>query len=802
MKISHNWLTHFIELPETPETISEILTQTGLEVESVSKIEKIKGGLKGLIIGEVMSCTQHPNADKLKLTQVDVGSDDLISIVCGAANISAGQKVAVAPVDCLIYPLKGEPFQIKKAKIRGEISQGMICAEDEIGLGSSHEGIIVLTTDYANGTPLNKIYESEEDIVYEIGLTPNRGDATSHLGTARDLKAYLNRSLTLPVLKDFDLSHPKNPIKVTVEDHEGALRYSGVTLRGIQVSTSPNWLKWKLKAIDLEPINNIVDITNYVLHSLGQPMHAFDAREVGSSIIVKRLPTDTPFITLDGKERKLSDQDLMICNTEGGMCLAGVFGGQKSGVTNKTTDIFLESACFSPEYVRSTAQRHGLNTDASFRFERSTDPEMTIFALKYATQLILEIAGGYIASDFIDIYPHPVATKTIPTAFQTFDKLIGETIDKERIVDILNSLDIKTTDINATTFNAHVPPYRSEVTREADLVEEVLRIYGINNIAFDDHFSSEYLAEFNEIEPYKWQEKISHFLSGKGYQEILTNSLTNKKYEDDLKLAKNEVVEILNRSSEDLGILKPTPLYTALESVRFNLNRKQESLKFYEFSKTYGRKQGQSIEKNNLCLFRIGNKQEVSWMDETTPVTFHHLSGDIENLIQKSGNRSPKLIPTTSTIFEYGIDLYLHDELIGHIGKLASKITQYFDIKSTVFYAEVDWDYLVKNAQNIVSFQKISKYPEVRRDLSLVIKKTVSYDEIKQIAQSTEKKLLSKINVFSIYEGDKIGSENKAYAIAFYLQDQEKTLNDKQIDKIMSKLMYRFENELNAVIRK
>tara|TARA_X000001036_G_scaffold438461_1_gene486344 strand:+ start:4070 stop:6478 length:2409 start_codon:yes stop_codon:yes gene_type:complete len=802
MKISHNWLTHFIELPEPPKIISEILTQTGLEVEAVSKIEKIKGGLSGLIIGEIMSCSPHPNADKLKLTQVDVGSNDLLDIVCGAPNVSTGQKVVVAPINCWIYPTKGEPFQIKKAKIRGEISQGMICAEDEIGLGLSHEGIMILTTNYANGTPLNQLYKNEEDVIYEIGLTPNRGDATSHLGTARDLKAYFNRSLSLPVLKDFDLSHPKNPIKVTVEDHRGALRYSGVTLRDIKVSSSPDWLKWKLKAIDLEPINNIVDITNYVLHSLGQPMHAFDAKEVGSSIIVKRLPTDTPFITLEGKQRKLSNQDLMICNTEGGMCLAGVFGGEKSGVNNETTDIFLESACFSPEYVRSTAQRHGLNTDASFRFERGTDPEMTVFALKYATQLILEIAGGYIASDFIDLYPHPIATKAIPTAFQTFDRLIGEKLAKTRIINILNSLDIKTTHVNKNTFNAHVPPYRSEVTREADLVEEVLRIYGINNIAFDDHFSTEYLAEFNEIEPHKWQEKISHFLSGKGYQEILTNSLTNKKYEDDLKLAKNKIVKILNRSSEDLGILKPTPLYTALESVRFNLNRKQESLKFYEFSKTYTRENGQSIEKNNLCLFRIGNKQEASWMNETTPVTFHNLSGDIEDLIEKSGNGSPKLIPTKSTVFEYGIDLYHQEKLIGQIGKISPKITQYFDIKSTVFYGEIDWNHLVKKAQNTISFQKISKFPEVRRDLSLVIKKTVSYDEIKQIAQSTEKKLLSKINVFSVYEGDKIGNENKAYAIAFYLQDQEKTLNDRQIEKIMSKLIYRFENELNAVIRK
>tara|TARA_A100000164_G_scaffold232524_1_gene206364 strand:+ start:884 stop:3292 length:2409 start_codon:yes stop_codon:yes gene_type:complete len=802
MKISHNWLTHFIELPEPPETVSEILTQTGLEVENILKIEKIKGGLEGLIIGEVINCSQHPNSNKLKLTRVNVGSDDPLDIVCGAPNVRVGQKVVVAPVNCWIYPIKKEPFQIKETKIRGEVSEGMLCAEDEIGLGINHEGIMILTTDYANGTPLNILYKCEKDVIYEISVTPNRGDATSHLGTARDLKAFFNRQLTLPNLKDFDLSHPKNPIKVTLEDQEGTLRYSGVTLRELQVSSSPDWLKWKLKAIDLEPINNIVDITNYVLHSLGQPMHAFDAKEVGDSIIVKRLPTDTPFITLDGKERKLSDQDLMICNSEGGICLAGIFGGEKSGVTNETTDIFLESACFSPEYIRSTTQRHGLNTDASFRFERSTDPEMTIFALKYATQLILEIAGGYIASDFIDFYPNPITTEIIPTSFQTFDKLIGESLEKKRIIDILNSLDIKTTNINKDTFNAHVPPYRSDVTREADLVEEVLRIYGINNIPFDDHFSTGYLAEFNEIEPYKWQEKISHFLSGKGFQEILTNSLTSQKYENDLKLGKNEVVEIINRSSEDLGILKPTPLYTALESVRFNLNRKQESLKLFEFSKTYARKNSQLIETNNLCLFRVGNKQEASWMEQTAPVTFHHLFGDVEDLIQKSGNDSPEFIPTTSSIFEYGIELYDQEKLIGQIGKIAPKISQYFDIKYAVFYGEIDWDHLVKKAENIVSFQKISKYPEVRRDLSLIIKKNVTYDKIKQIARSTEKKLLSKINVFNIYEGDKIGNENKAYAIAFYLQDQEKTLNDKQIDKIMSKLIHRFENELNATIRK
>jgi phenylalanyl-tRNA synthetase beta chain len=801
MKISHNWLKEFIELSETPEIISEILTQTGLEVESLTKVESIRGGLKGLIVGEIMSCEPHPNADKLKLTKVALGEGGLTEIVCGAPNIAVGQKVVVAPVNCMIYPVIGEPFIIKKSKIRGEISNGMICAEDEIGLGNSHDGVLVLDTNEPNGTPISNLFQPETDYVYEIGLTPNRGDAASHLGTARDLKAYFDSALKLPVIID-STCQKDNPIAVTIEGTSGAIRYSGVTIRGLVVKHSPDWLKWRLKAIGLDSINNIVDVTNYVLHCLGQPLHAFDAKEVGQQILVTHLPENTPFVTLDGKERKLSDQDLMICNESGGMCLAGVFGGLKSGVSTETNAIFLESACFSPSYVRATAQRHGLNTDASFRFERGTDPEITLFALKYAAQLILDVAGGYIASDFIDVYPQPVTPVVINTHFGTFNKLIGIPIPRQRIIAILNSLDITTSTVTEHSFTATIPAYRTDVTREADLVEEVLRIFGINNIDVDEHFSAGYLSEFNEIEPYKMQEKLSHLLSGKGYQEIITNSLTNHKYENDLKLGDLDLVQIINKSSEDLGILKPTPIYTSLESVRFNLNRKQENIRFYEFCKTYGRKNEKYVEKNNLTIFLTGKLNEESWLQEEAPLTFHHLMGDVLDILLKCGLTDATSAPNETAIYAYGMNLLLNGRVVGHIGKLHPKVPAYFDIKAAIFYAELDWDYMMKKASNATSFKHLSKYPEVRRDLSLVIEKSISYDEIKRIAETTERKLLNRINVFSVFEGDQIGAENKAYAIAFYLQDEDKTLNDKQIDKIMSKLIFRFENELNAVIRK
>ena len=801
MKISLNWLKEFININETPEEISEVLTQTGLEVEGLEKVEKIKGGLAGLLVGEVLTCIPHPNADKLKITTVDYGSQ-ITQIVCGAPNVAQGQKVIVAPVDTMLYPITGEPFKIKKAKIRGEVSEGMLCAEDEIGLGSSHEGLLLLDTDKPNGTPLTELFDNGEDYVFEIGLTPNRGDAASHLGTARDLCAFYQRPL-LPINIAPSKVKIDRPIKVTVENENACPRYTGVTIRGLKVSQSPDWLQFRRKAIGQEPINNIVDITNYVMHHLGQPLHAFDADAIsGDHVIVKTLAQDTPFVTLDEKERKLHKEDLMICNEKEGMCIAGVFGGTKSGVKEHTTSIFLESACFSADSIRNTTLRHSLSTDAAFRFERGVDPEQTVTALQFAMQLILEIAGGYQASEIIDIYPTPATGKDIPTKFDTFDRLIGETLPKETITSILERLDIKVSEVTHTTFTATVPPYRTEVTREADLVEEVLRIYGINNIDIDTNFSTDYLAEFNEIEPYKLQESISTALAGKGYREIITNSITNPKYEEKLNLSHGETVSLLNPSSEDLTIMRPSMLYTGLESVRHNINRRLTNLKFYEFGKTY-HKRDKYREEQHLTIYLTGKNHNESWLQEALDTSLFHLMESVQTVCRLAGLTQIELRPIQGdNSMSYGLEISYQQKVLGTVGKINPSVTTYFDINQEVWIADLSWDAILKKANKKFSYQPISKYPEVRRDLSLVIDKSVSYQSIEQIALSTERKILKRMNVFSVYEGEKIEAGKKAYAIAFYLQDQEKTLNDKQIDKTMTKLMSQFENELNAIIRR
>ncbi|MFY0689557.1 MAG: phenylalanine--tRNA ligase subunit beta [Cyclobacteriaceae bacterium] len=801
MKISYNWLSDFIDLDCTPETLSEVLTETGLEVEGLETVEKIKGGLNGLVVGKIVTCEQHPNADKLSKTTVDIGGDSLLNIVCGAPNVAAEQKVIVAPVNTIIYPTEGEPFKIKKAKIRGELSEGMICAEDEIGLGGSHDGIMILDSSTQIGIPAIDLFDTGIDHIFEIGLTPNRGDGASHLGAARDVRAHFNTEL-----KDLNIDTPRigndRPISVQVEDTNACPRYSGITIRGIKVVPSPDWLQWRLRAIGLEPINNIVDITNYVLHGLGQPLHAFDADTVGDQVIVKSLPEGTEFTTLDEKERKLSADDLMICNTKGGMCIAGVFGGIDSGIKDSTTSIFLESAYFSADHTRATAMRHSLSTDASFRYERGTDPEITVTALKYATQLILEIAGGSVASEIVDIYPSKVEPLAIPTKFSTFDKLIGKAIPHDKIIQILNALDIETREIEDNNFTAVVPAYRSEVTRPADLVEEVLRIYGINNIDIDDSFSTGYLAEFNEIEPYKLQEEVSHFLAGMGFHEMLTNSLTNEQYEEHLKLADGDLVHILNPSSEDLGIMKPTPLYTSLESIRFNINRKQTNLKFFEFAKTYTKGDKGYKEQFKLCLFLTGKSSDETWLTDPTQTSIHQLTGNIEGVLDKCGIGNVSFTPVSNKSIQYGLSVSTNNAEIGWFGKLNREITNFYSIDQDVFYCEFNWDKIVKKASREVQYVPISKYPEVRRDLSLVLDKSISYDSIQQIAFNSEKKLLTRMNVFSVFEGEQIGEGKKAYAIAFYLQDHEKTLKDKQIDASMKRLMDKFEKELNAVIRK
>lgn len=801
MKISHNWLLDYIKLDRPEAEIADALTQTGLEVEGVEKVQKIPGGLNGLVIGEVKTCGRHPNADKLSVTTVDIGAEEFAKIVCGAPNVASGQKVVVAPVNTTIYPTNGEPFKIKKAKIRGEVSEGMICAEDEIGLGTEHDGILVLDTDLKNGTPITEIFDSGEDTVYEIGLTPNRGDATSHFGVARDLKAFYKTPVRFPEVAEFPVSEDR-PVSVVVENTEACPRYSGVTIRGVKVAPSPEWLQFRLRAIGLTPINNIVDITNYVLHSVGQPLHAFNADVVGETVIVKMLPAGSKFTTLDEVERTLHQDDLMICNEQGGMCIAGVFGGVTSGINDDTTNVFLESAYFSPDYVRATAQRHSLSTDASFRYERGADPEMTVTALKLATNLILELAGGRVSSEIVDIYPQKVQPHTISTTFDQFDWLIGKSIPATEIKQILEDLDIKIVESDDTQLRAEVPPYRSDVTRPADLVEEVLRIHGINSIDIDDSFSTDYLAEFDEMEPYKVQEDLSNYLAGVGFHEIVTNSLTNPQYHENLQLG-GEAVEILNKSSEELGILKTDPLYTGLEVVRHNLNRRQDNLGLFEFNRTYFRHEGKFRENEWLTLYMTGG-QEESWMHEkASSHSFHHLVGVVNSICRKvniSGVNSRSL--EDSDVYQYGLSIQVNNQEIGQIGAVNEEITSYFQVTQPVFFARLNWKKFLKLATKKVSFQEISKFPEVRRDLSLVLEKSRSFSEIEQIAFKSEKKLLNRVNVFSVYEGDSIGLGKKAYAISFHLQDLETTLTDKRIDKVMNNLIRRFEEELGAIIRK
>ncbi len=803
MKISYNWLKEYIDFKETPEQISEILTQTGLEVEGIERIEKIPGGLAGVVVGEVVECEKHPDADKLKVTKVDIGAESLSNIVCGAPNVASGQKVLIATVNSTIHPTQGDPFKIKKAKIRGVVSEGMICAEDEISVGTSHEGIMVLDTDKANGTPAIELFDSGEDFVIEIGLTPNRGDAASHLGSARDLKAYFRKELSLPRANDFKIK-VDNPIKVTVEDHQACPRYSGITIRDVQVQESPDWLKWRLRSIGLEPINNIVDITNYCLHSLGQPMHAFDADEIkGDEVVIKMLPSKTKFITLDEKERELHQRDLMICDGENnGMCMAGVFGGITSGVKSSTKNVFLEVAYFSPDVVRATAQRHGLSTDASFRYERGADPNMTLKALKLATSMITEIAGGYAASEIVDLYPDPIEAKEIPISFNDFHWLIGKELANSLIIEILNWLEIETKEVTRQGFIAVVPPYRSDVTRPADLVEEVLRIYGFNAIDLDEEFSTDYIAEFHEFESYQIQGDLSKYLAGKGYSEILTNSLTNPIYREKFPLG-GEPVVMLNPSSEELTMLKTSPVYTALESLAYNINRKSGNIKFFEFGRSYEKNKEDYQETELLSFYITGNITEENWIDESRKTRFQDLSTTVISMLNYAGIRAIDMVPSDRhNEYEYGVSLQHNGKHIGSLGKLDSRLLRIYGISQEVFHAQLDWNLVLSKYKSDVKFEPVAKFPEVKRDLSLVLDKKVSYAEIQRLAYGQEKKLLKQMSLFSIYEGDKIEKGKKAYAISFFLQDKFKTLTDKQIEKSMNGLMSLFENKLGAVIRK
>jgi len=804
MTISYNWLKDYIDIPESAEEIGKVLTSTGLEVEHVEHFSSVKGGLAGLVIGEVLTCAKHPNADKLSVTTVDVGGENPLPIVCGASNVAAGQKVVVAVPGTTLYPTKGEPFTIKSTKIRGEQSEGMICAEDEIGLGESHAGIIVLNTPLPNGTPAAEYFNVASDYVIEIGLTPNRADAASHIGVARDIKAARNREVKWPSVDAFKADNNKLSIAIEVENAEACPRYSGVTVSNIAVKESPEWLKNRLLALGIAPINNIVDITNYVLHETGQPLHAFDADQItGKKVLVKTLPQNTPFVTLDNKERKLQANDLMICNAEEGMCIAGVFGGIKSGITENTKNVFLESAYVSPDYVSRTSLHHGLKTDASFRFERGTDPNLTVYALKRAALLIKDLAGGEITSDIVDVYPSKIENRKILVKDKNVNRLIGKVIPRKEVTTILNRLDIEITDSQADHFTVSVPPYRVDVVQEADVIEEVLRIYGFDNVELSTFAQSDFIAEFPEKDINKFKNTLGQLLASNGFYEIWTNSLTNEAYQQKHKLTFiGEPVEMLNKLSEEQGILRQTMLFTGLEVCAHNINRKQKDLKLYEFGKIYYRLDGKFQEDERLALYISGNFETENWQRKTNPVSFYDMGQFIHQLLIKAGWQDVKQRTISDPLFDYAVQLERGNQVLGKYGKVKTTLQRDFGLKQEVFYAELDTDLLFRQANPKLVVKEVPRFPEVRRDLSLVLDRSVSFEEVQKLVRATEKLLIREIITFDVYEGEKIPEGKKAYALGFTLQDESKTLTDEEIESTMQRLMEAFEQKLGAVIRK
>lgn len=817
MNISYNWLKEYINLDIEPNKVAEILTSIGLEIGSIEEKQSIKGGLEGLIVGKVLTKEKHPSADRLSKTTVDIGTGEILPIVCGAPNVNAGQTVVVATVGTTLYS-GNERFVIKKSKIRGEISLGMICAEDEIGLGSSHDGIMVLSDDVKIGTLAKDYFKVENDIIFEVDLTPNRIDSASHYGVARDLAAYLKQhnnsiTLSLPNVNFFKTESNDFQVGITVENNDACPRYSGVTINNVEVKESPDWLQNRLKSIGLMPINNIVDVTNFVLHELGQPLHAFDGNQItGNQIVVKTLESKTKFVTLDEKERELDNQDLMICNSDEGMCIAGVFGGLHSGVTKDTKKIFLESACFNPVYVRKTAKRHFLNTDASFRFERGTDPNITVYALKRAALLIKEVAGGEISSDIIDIYPNPIDDFVIDVKIKNIHRLIGKELPTDLIKSILTALEIQIIKEDDDYLTVQVPPYRVDVTREVDVIEEILRIYGYNNIEMplDVHSTLAYSKKPNSQ---KLKRLISEQLIGNGFQEIMCNSLTKSAYYEELKSIKSEETVLLsNPLSSDLNAMRQSLLFGGLESIKHNVNRKNPDLKLFEFGNTYFLKNKEKSnytesyqEHQKLGIFITGDFTSTNWTTPANKVSFYHLKRFVENIIYRMGINLNTL--NENTIYhDFFNDCYtLTDgnkkELV-FLGQVASDILKSFDIDNPVFYAEINWDILLKkSAKNKIIFKEISKFPEVKRDLSLLVDKTTSFKDIKEIAFATEKKLLKKVTLFDVFEGEKLGNDKKSYAVSFTLLDETKTLNDKQIDKIMQKLITNFNRQIGALLR-
>ena len=808
MNISYNWLKQFLQIDWDATKTATLLTDLGLEVEGITPFESVKGGLKGVIVGHVLRCDKHPGADRLKVTTVDIGTETPLNIVCGAPNVAVGQKVPVATIGTTLYDKEGKAWTIKKGKIRGEESLGMICAEDELGLGNSHEGILVLDSSLKVGTPCSAIFEVENDEVFEIGLTPNRADAMSHYGVARDLRAGLkqleiSKELITPSISKFNVDNRSLRIEVEVEDNTLAPRYCGVTLRDLIVQPSPDWLKNRLHAIGITPKNNVVDATNYVLHELGQPLHAFDADRIfGNKVIVKTVTAGTKFMTLDGVERVLHEEDLMICDAEKPMCLAGVFGGINTGVTEDTTAIFLESAYFDPISIRKTAKRHGLNTDASFRFERGIDIVKVEYALKRAALLIKEIAGGSITSDVVDLYPNKISDHQVFLTFEKVNKLIGQEIPQDTIKSILASLEIQVNNVTESGLGLTIPFYRVDVQREVDVIEEILRIYGYNNIHFKEKLNAS-ISQISKFEDYKLQYTIGGQLAASGFFEIMTNSLTAPGYAEYSKdLQPNRAITILNPLSADLEVLRQSMLFNGLETVAYNANRKRQHLKFFEFGKTYHNYDSGREEHKHLALLISGNLHGESWTSEPQKSDFFFLKSSVENVLLRLGVDYTDALMAKSDIFSEGLALKSNHKILVEFGVVRKSILKKFDIRHEVLYADFNWDNVLEQVRKgEIIVKEIPKYPEVKRDFALLLDESIRFKEVQDIALKTERKLLKEVTLFDVYTGSKLPKGKKSYAISFTLQDEKNTLTDKQIDKIMKNLLQQYEKQLKASLR-
>ena len=817
MNISYKWLKEYVDFDLTPQQVCDALTSTGLEVDALEEVQSIKGGLKGLYVGKVLTCEMHPDSDHLHVTTVDLGKGEPQQIVCGAPNVAAGQKVIVADLGCVLYDGDKE-FVIKKSKLRGVESLGMICAEDEIGIGTSHDGIIVLPEDAVVGTPAAEYYHLESDWLIEVDITANRADALSHWGVARDLYAWLKQNgyqtaMHRPALDGFTVDNQELPIDVVIENTEACKRYACVSITNCEVKESPEWLKEKLNVIGLRPINNIVDITNYVMMALGQPLHCFDADMVtGHKIVVKTMPEGTPFQTLDGVEHKLSDRDLAICNAEEPMCIAGVFGGKGSGTYETTKNVVLESAYFHPTWIRKSARRHGLSTDASFRFERGVDPNGTIEALKYAALLCKELAGGKVSMDIKDVYPEKMENPKVKLDYNYVNQLIGKEIPAETIKSILDSLEMKVLSESAETLEIEVPAYRVDVTRPCDVVEDILRIYGYNNVEIPTQLKSSLVIKGEEDQKHKLANLVSEQLVGAGFNEILNNSLTKSAYYDEEQ--DKQLVHIMNPLSSDLNVMRGTLLYGGLESIAHNANRKNGNCRFFEFGNVYHF----SPEKKNdddpmqaykeqyhLGLWLTGKRVEGSWAHADEQTSFAELDAYVDNILARIGVQAGMVVRKKSEnpIFVAGLTIENRGgkQLI-ELGVLSKKVQKLAGIDTTVYYAELNWTALMKVIRKQkVEFTEIPKYPAVSRDLALLIDKSVEFAQIEEIARQTEKKLLKKVELFDVYEGEKLPAGKKSYAVNFILQDAEKTMGDKQIDAIMQKLIANLKKQLNAELR-